>query len=141
MQLSISEAARLYNKHRATVHRNIKSGLLSCSYRGDGTRAIDLSELIRAYGEPPNKPPEMQQNATPPPDDVQQAMLHELQAMRAELVALRQEVAELKRLPAPQPTSETVTSGPSHEKPEPKRKPVTSFEEVLARFSGRPGDS
>lgn len=137
MQLSISEAARLYNKHRATVHRNIKSGLLSCSYRGDGTRAIDLSELIRAYGEPPNKPPEMQQGATPPADDVQQAMLHELQAMKAELVALRQEVAELKRLPAP----EAAKSRTSDERPEPKRKPVTSFEEVLARFSGRSGDS
>ncbi len=121
MQLTIPQAAKLYKKHRSTLHRHIDRGVISCAFRGDGVRVIDLSELIRAYGEPANKPPEMQPDATAPATDLQQAMLHELQAMRAELVALRQEVAELRRLPAPAP-----------EKVE-RVGPVSSFEELLQR--------
>lgn len=123
MQLTIPQAARLYRKHRSTIHRHLERGLISCAFRGDGVRVIDLSELIRAYGEPVNKPPEMQPNATAPAEDLQQAMLHELQAMRAEIVALRREVSELKRLPAPE------------KKPERRldQKPVSSFADLLAK--------
>lgn len=121
MQLTIPQAAALYKKHRSTIHRHIDRGVVSCAFRGDGVRVIDLSELIRAYGEPANKPPEMQPDATAPATDLQQAMLHELQAMRSELVALRQEVAELKRLPAPE------------KPPERPGKPVSSFEDLLNR--------
>ncbi|RCV86024.1 helix-turn-helix domain-containing protein [Vreelandella rituensis] len=52
MQLTITEAAKLYGKQRKTLYRHISAGRLSCSVRGDGHRVIDLSELIRCYGEP-----------------------------------------------------------------------------------------
>ncbi|MCA1773154.1 MAG: hypothetical protein LC677_11320, partial [Halomonas sp.] len=103
MQQTISQAAQLYGKARSTIHRAIDSGRLSCSFRGDGVRVIDLAELIRLWGEPPNAPAQKQQNATAPEHDTQQAMLQELQAMRRELVALREEVAQLRLLPAPEP--------------------------------------
>lgn len=101
MQLTIPQTAKLYSKHRSTIHRNIEAGRLSCGFRGDGTRVIDMAELVRCYGEPRHLPAEMQPNATPSPDPVQQAMLQALQAMHKELVALREEVSQLRQLPAP----------------------------------------
>jgi hypothetical protein len=47
---SVSDAATLYKKSRATLYKDIKNGLLSRDYDG----AIDFSELLRAYGEPFN---------------------------------------------------------------------------------------
>lgn len=128
MQQTISEAARLYGKARSTIHRAIAAGRLSCSVRGDGVRVIQLSELIRLWGEPKHKPPDAQQSATSPDDATQQAMLHEMQAMRRELVALREEVAEMRRLPAPAPQN-----------PEPKvtTEPPRNFADVIARFEER----
>jgi len=46
--VSISEAARLIGKSRATVHRNIETGKLSRTPDGKG---IDTSELLRVFGE------------------------------------------------------------------------------------------
>lgn len=102
MQLTIPKAAKLYGKHRSTIHRHIESGRLSCGLRGDGTRIIEMAELIRCYGEPKHLPPEMQPPATPQQEDMQQAMLQALQAMHGELVALREEVSQLRRLPPPE---------------------------------------
>jgi hypothetical protein len=127
MQLTIPQAAKLYQKHRSTLHRHIERGVISCGVRGDGVRVVDLSELIRAYGESKNKPPELQPNATAtapaPATDLQQAMLHELQAMRLELIQLREEVAGLKRLPAPERTEAPKSPG----------KTVSSFADLLSK--------
>lgn len=65
MRMTISAASRLYGIHRSTLHRHIKSGRLSCVIQPDGSRALDLSELIRCYGEPPNAPEPVRQVATP----------------------------------------------------------------------------
>lgn len=104
MQLTIPQVARLYGKHRSTVHRHIEAGRLSCGFRGDGARVVDMAELVRCYGEPKKLPPEMQPSATAEKEDLQQAMLQALQAMHKELVSLREEVAQLRQLPPP-PTS------------------------------------
>lgn len=101
MQLTIPQAAKLYGKHRSTIHRHIEAGRLSCGFRGDGTRVVEMAELVRCYGEPKHLPPELQPPATPDQDGLQQAMLQALQAMHRELVALREEVAQLRRLPPP----------------------------------------
>ena len=101
MQLTIPQAAKLYRKHRSTIHRHIEAGRLSCAFRGDGVRVVDYSELLRCYGEPATPPPELQPDTTGESLAVQQAMLQELQAMRAEIHRLREEVALLRRLPAP----------------------------------------
>ena len=109
MQLTIPQAAKLYGKHRSTIHRNIASGHLSCTLRGDGTRVIDMTELVRCYGEPKQLPPELQPPATVASEDLQHAMLQALQAMHQELISLRKEVAQLRQLPPPAPPSELPT--------------------------------
>ena len=45
---SVSDAATLYKKSRATLYKDIKNGVLSRSHDG----SIDFSELLRVYGEP-----------------------------------------------------------------------------------------
>ena len=47
---SVSDAATLYKKSRATLYKDIKNGILSRDHNG----AIDFSELLRVYGEPFN---------------------------------------------------------------------------------------
>lgn len=116
MQLTIPKAAKLYGKHRSTIHRHIEAGRLSCGVRGDGTRVVEMAELIRCYGEPKHLPDEMQPSATLHQEDVQQAMLQALHAMHSELVALRQEVAELRQLPPPATPPPEVTP-PTQPKP------------------------
>jgi len=45
---SVSDAATLYKKSRATLYKDIKNGMLSRDHDG----FIDFSELLRVYGEP-----------------------------------------------------------------------------------------
>ena len=45
---SVSDAATLYKKSRATLYKDIKNGALSRDHDG----FIDFSELLRVYGEP-----------------------------------------------------------------------------------------
>lgn len=45
---SVSDAANLYKKSRATLYKDIKNGVLSRDHDG----FIDFSELLRVYGEP-----------------------------------------------------------------------------------------
>lgn len=47
---SVSDAATLYKKSRATLYKDIKNGTLSRDHNG----LIDFSELLRVYGEPSN---------------------------------------------------------------------------------------
>jgi len=47
---SVSDAATLYKKSRATIYKDIKNGILSRDQDG----SIDFSELLRVYGEPFN---------------------------------------------------------------------------------------
>ena len=48
---SISKAAIVAGKSRVTIQRHIKNGKLSCTVDTNGNKFIDVSELIRAYGE------------------------------------------------------------------------------------------
>ena len=45
---SVSDAATLYKKSRATLYKDIKNGTLSRDHDG----YVDFSELLRVYGEP-----------------------------------------------------------------------------------------
>ena len=45
---SVSDAATLYKKSRATLYKDLKNGMLSRDHDG----FIDFSELLRVYGEP-----------------------------------------------------------------------------------------
>lgn len=133
MQQTISQAARLYGKARSTLHRAIEAGRLSCTVRGDGVRVIDLSELIRVWGEPPSPNGLTQPNTTLIDSTAQQALLGELKALREELRALRDEVHELRRLPAPHQATPPSTTPPEDQDQDPPR----TFDELLARFEVR----
>lgn len=50
-QVTVSEAARLTGKARATLQRHIKNGTVSVTRDKRGNPLIDPSELIRVYGE------------------------------------------------------------------------------------------
>ena len=50
-QVSISEASRLTNKTRKTIYKYINDGLLTVSMDTQGKKVIDISELIRVFGE------------------------------------------------------------------------------------------
>lgn len=48
---SISAAARIIDKSRATISRHMKAGKLSYEVDDDGNKLIEASELIRVYGQ------------------------------------------------------------------------------------------
>ncbi|MCQ8779935.1 helix-turn-helix domain-containing protein, partial [Escherichia coli] len=48
--VSISEASRLTNKSRTTVHRYISKGKLSICTDENGVKKIDTSVLLRVFG-------------------------------------------------------------------------------------------
>jgi len=50
-QVSISEAARLTGKSRRTIQRYVATGKLSLSHNDVTEKNIDISELIRVFGE------------------------------------------------------------------------------------------
>ena len=50
-KVSISEASRLSNKTRKTIYKYIQDGLLTVSMDTQGKKVIDISELIRVFGE------------------------------------------------------------------------------------------
>lgn len=49
--VSISEAARLTGKARSTIQAYIKTGKLSKTTATTGSQGIDVSELLRVFGE------------------------------------------------------------------------------------------
>lgn len=134
MQFTVTDAAKLYGKNRSTIHRHIEAGRLSCTFRGDGQRVIDLAELIRCYGEPSQLPAELQQDATPEEPPSQQALLQVMQAMHQELVALRREFAQLtetveqQRLLPPPAAEPPPPPGPP-EAPQERREPDPARED------------
>lgn len=50
-KVSISEAARLTGKSRTTLHRLIKAGDLSTCSGARNAKMVDISELIRVFGD------------------------------------------------------------------------------------------
>ncbi|AMM18812.1 hypothetical protein AX768_31730 (plasmid) [Burkholderia sp. PAMC 28687] len=49
--VSISEAARLTGKSRKTIQRYVADGRISLSQRDAGRGGVDISELVRVFGE------------------------------------------------------------------------------------------
>lgn len=142
-ELNLSQAARLYGKSRMTLHRHCGSGRVTSRLSDDGQRLIDLSELIRAYGEPPNSvtPPKVSQRY--PPGDTPQSerddlLLRELQALREQVTQLQEEVRELRRLPAPGQLQEDLEKAPQAYTPtRPPGEPISGFGDLLRRFEAK----
>jgi len=88
--VSVTEAARLTGKNRATIHRYIKQGKLSQISDATNTKKVDTSELIRVFGSLTATP------ATPLQND---AMQHDTTPKTDQSVALlQQKIALLEQL-------------------------------------------
>lgn len=141
-ELNLSQAARLYGKSRMTLHRHCGSGRVTSRLSDDGQRLIDLSELIRAYGEPPNRvtpdtPSAASQRYTPgdtPTSGRDGLLLREIQALREQVTQLQEEVHELRRLPAPGQRQEDPERAPRTRPPE---EPIRGFGDLIKRFEAR----
>lgn len=153
MQFTITEAAKLYGKQRKTLYRHIESGLLSAGLRGDGKRVIDLSELIRCYGEPPGKIPAIDTDSTR--DDstgdtfATRALLDEMRKQTAVIERMSERIEQLEqallRLPAPakpppaqtDPATNEPLESPPPIAPANASEPLRDFGDVLKRFEDR----
>lgn len=94
-KLTLGRMAKLYGLHRSTLYEAVEKGRVSAGVDGKGQRVVDLSEMIRVYGEPPGRPTPEPDTSTPQPDT------HPTPAgwaeMAAELRLLREEVAGLRQ--------------------------------------------
>jgi len=55
-KLTIGRMANLYGLHRSTLHEAVAKGRVTAGLNGKGQKVIDLSEMIRVYGEPQGSP-------------------------------------------------------------------------------------
>ena len=92
-KVSISEAARLTGKSRTTLHRLIKTGELSTCSGVRNAKMVDISELIRVFGEI-SKPVDEQ-----PFEQVSEQRVTGHSALNEQVVdSLKQEVEHLRML-------------------------------------------
>ncbi|MFP3927247.1 hypothetical protein [Pseudomonas sp. W5-36] len=92
-KLTIGRMASLYGLHRSTLHEAVARGRVNAGLDGKGQKVIDLSEMIRVYGEPPGA---TRHFPTPTPDTFPTLRLDTLQPLLEELRLLREEVRELR---------------------------------------------
>jgi len=62
--ITISEAANLTGKSIKTIYRHIKNGKLSSIQNENNIKTIDISELIRVYGELKHAPEQINSQAS-----------------------------------------------------------------------------
>lgn len=154
MKFNVLQAAKLYGKPRKTLYRHMASGRLAYSVDGDSGRTLDMSELIRVYGEPPAQDTprthqthsEMSHLDTPgatPPDDpagTNAALLAELRKQTATIERMSQRIERLEEtmrtLPAPDREPQAPTTTPVDDAPVSPGAP-RSMADVLARFESR----
>lgn len=92
-KVSISEAARLTGKSRTTLHRLIKTGELSTCSGARNAKMIDISELIRVFGDISTHASEQSS------EQASEQRVTVLPALHEQVVnSLRQEVEHLRTL-------------------------------------------
>jgi hypothetical protein len=153
--------AKLYGLHRSTLHEAVAKGRVSAGHDGKAQRVIDLSEMIRVYGEPPGRPTLLPDTPTPltdsrPTPDQTPAdtpagwaeMVIELRLLREEVAGLRQELRLIEHKPdapatiqaAPQPdppavaTPAPVAAGSQQPSHAPAVAEVRTFADVLSSW-------
>lgn len=121
-KLTIGRMANLYGLHRSTLHEAVAKGRVSAGHDGKGQRVIDLSEMIRVYGEPAGRPTLLPDTPTPLPDSRPTPdqtppdtpagwaeMVIELRLLREEVAGLRQELRLIEHKPDQPPAAEHTT--------------------------------
>lgn len=92
-ELTIGRMAKLYGLHRSSLYEAVAKGRVSAGYNAKGQRVIDLSEMIRVYGEAlgsTRHPTAEKQTVNKRPDS---------DALLAELVEInRQQAQQLERM-------------------------------------------
>lgn len=96
-KLNVSQAASLYQKSRNTLYQAIQKGKLSKDHDG----LLDLSELIRVYGEPKKSPKSIKRSTvlTERSEQLQDSSSNNVQLMAAlkrENELLRQQLDDAK---------------------------------------------
>lgn len=120
-KLTIGRMANLYGLHRSTLHEAVAKGRVTAGLDGKGQKVIDLSEMIRVYGEPLGQTrhsPTPQSDTSPTPTiDALHPLLEELRLLREEVRELRETMRLLEhkptQQPAPKPSTPAAPSEPA----------------------------
>lgn len=117
-KLTIGRMANLYGLHRSTLHEAVAKGRVTAGLDGKGQKVIDLSEMIRVYGEPPRP---TQHSPTPSPDtnptlpiDALHPLLEELRLLREEVRELRESLRLIEHKPDPKPEPQPLAKEKPH---------------------------
>lgn len=117
-KLTIGRMAKLYGLHRSTVHEAVAKGRVTAGLDGKGQKVIDLSEMIRVYGEPQGSPlhrptPSPYTPPTPEMDALHpalQPLVDEVRLLRAEIHELRESLRLIEHKPKPDPKPASISS-------------------------------
>lgn len=128
--------AKLYGLHRSSLYQAVDEGRVSVEVDGKGQKVIDLSEMIRVYGEPSGS---TRQNPTPPLDThpttdstafavmIEAAITKATAPLIAEIAALRESLLRIEYKPDSQPV-------PIQSEPRLEPVHVNSFADLLANL-------
>ncbi|MFJ2681991.1 hypothetical protein [Pseudomonas sivasensis] len=112
-KLTIGRMAKLYGLHRSTLHEAVAKGRVTAGLDGKGQKVIDLSEMIRVYGEPHGSPlhrPTLDPTPSPytspiPEMDVLHPLVEEVRLLREEIRELRESLRLIEHKPEPKPVA------------------------------------
>jgi hypothetical protein len=114
-KLTIGRMANLYGLHRSTLHEAVAKGRVTAGLNGKGQKVIDLSEMIRVYGEPqgstlhrptpsPYTSPTLPPYTSPTPEmDALHPLIEEVRLLREEIRELRESFRLIEHKPEPKP--------------------------------------
>ncbi|NWD45777.1 hypothetical protein [Pseudomonas yamanorum] len=109
-KLTIGRMAKLYGLHRSTLHEAVAKGRVTAGLDGKGQKVIDLSEMIRVYGEPkgflqhrPTLDPTPSPYTPIPEMDALTPLIEEVRLLRQEIRELRESLRLIEHKPEPKP--------------------------------------
>ena len=123
-KLTIGRMANLYGLHRSTLHEAVAKGRVTAGLDGKGQKVVDLSEMIRVYGEPqglalhrPTLDPTSPSYTAPTPEtDALHPLIEEVRLLREEIRELRESLRLIEHKPdrtpdmPPSPKTEEPTT-------------------------------
>jgi hypothetical protein len=103
--VSITEAVSLTGKSRATIYRSINKGKLSATQTGSGEKVVDISELIRVFGELQGHSSEneshemslMKHRGTQEVNNQSQVQSEQIRILNDQIIFLQNEFVEMRK--------------------------------------------
>ena len=103
-KLTIGRMANLYGLHRSTLHEAVAKGRVTAGLDGKGQKIIDLSEMIRVYGEPHgltlHRPTPAPYTSPTLETDALHPLIEEVRLLREEIRELRDSIRLIEHKPA-----------------------------------------